>query len=105
MLNYKEDQEGNTVITRKHEEILKEIAAKTNGQYIDGTDTGEVVREVKEILQNLDKKEYETQQIESFKDQFQWFLGLALFLLFLDVFLLERRTAWLKKLNLFNEKR
>ena len=102
---YKKDQEGNTVITRKHEDILKEIAEKTDGQYIEGGVTEEVVTQVKEILQNLDKKEYETQQIESFRDQFQWFLGLALFLLFLDVFLLERRTAWLRKLNLFNEKR
>ena len=32
------------------------------------------------------------------------FLGIAFALLLLDVFLLERRTAWLTKLNLFNEK-
>jgi Ca-activated chloride channel family protein len=30
-------------------------------------------------------------------------LGLGIFFLLLDIFLLERKTAWLKKLNLFNE--
>ena len=100
---YLKDREGNTVITRLHEDILKQIAAETNGEYIYGGVTGEVVTEITDILQNLEKKEFESQQVAQFEDQFQWFLGLALFLLFLDVLLLERRTAWLRKLNLFNE--
>ena len=51
----------------------------------------------------MDKTEFEAKQFADFKDQFQWFLGLAILLLFIDIFLLERKTAWLKKLNLFNE--
>ncbi len=51
----------------------------------------------------MDKTEFEAKQIADFKDQFQWFLGLAILLFFIDIFLLERKTAWLKKLNLFNE--
>ena len=53
----------------------------------------------------MEKMEFESKQIADFKDQFQWLLGLALFFLLLDVFLLERQTLWLKKLNLFNEER
>ena len=30
-------------------------------------------------------------------------IPIALFFIILDVFLLERKTAWLKRLNLFNE--
>jgi Ca-activated chloride channel family protein len=52
----------------------------------------------------MDKKEFEAKQFADFKDQFQWFLGFGIFFLVLEVFLLERRTSWLKKLNLFNEK-
>ena len=59
--------------------------------------------QVGQILNALDKKEFETKEFSEFKDQFQWFLGFALFFLILDVFLLERKTAWLKRLNLFNE--
>ncbi len=103
--SYKKDRNGETVITRLDEATLQEIALAANGEYIHGRVTDEVVREVTEILQNMDKKEFESQQVADFRDQFQWFLGLGLFFLLLDVFLLEKRTTWLKKLNLFNEKR
>ena len=63
----------------------------------------EVTDQVGQILNALDKKEFEAKEFSEFKDQFQWFLGFALFFLILDVFLLERKTAWLKRLNLFNE--
>jgi Ca-activated chloride channel family protein len=101
---YKRDQNNEQVITRLGEETLKEIAEKTNGEYIDGSNTKAVVDKVTAILNGMSKKEFEAKQFTDFKDQFQWFLAGALFLLILDVFLLERKTAWLKKLNLFNEK-
>ncbi|QQX77678.1 MULTISPECIES: VWA domain-containing protein [Aequorivita] len=101
---YKRDQNNEQVITRLSEETLKEIANTANGDYIDGTNTKVVVDQVKAILNGMDKKEFEAKQFTDFKDQFQWFLAGALFLLVLDVFLLERQTAWLKKLNLFNER-
>ena len=102
---YKRDQNNEQVITRLGEETLIEIAKATNGEYIDGSNTKAVVDQVKAILNGMDKKEFEAKQFTDFKDQFQWFLAGALFLLILDVFLLERQTAWLKRLNLFNEKR
>ncbi|WP_339661177.1 VWA domain-containing protein [Croceibacter atlanticus] len=104
VLNYKKDQNDQTVITRLQEETLKDIAKEANGEYIYNKITKETVEKVTEILQNMDKKEFEAKQFADFKDQFQWFLGFGIFFLVLEVFLLERRTSWLKKLNLFNEK-
>ncbi|MGV6831925.1 MAG: VWA domain-containing protein [bacterium] len=103
VLNYKKDQNGETVITKLNEETLRDIADEANGEYIIGNNTEKVVNEIREILNRMDKKEFEAKQIADFKDQFQWFLGFALFFLFLDVFFLDRKTAWLQKLNLFNE--
>lgn len=103
LLNYKKDQNGETVITRLDEETLKTIAKEANGNYINGNRTSIVVDEIRDILNKMDKKEFEAKQYADFKSQFQWFLGAAIFLLFIDIFLLERKTAWLKRLNLFNE--
>ena len=103
ILNYKKDQNGETVITKLNEDTLKNIAEEANGQYINGSNTEEVVSTLKDILNKMDKKEFEAKQIADFKDQFQWFLGFGIFFLLLDIFLLERKTKWLKKLNLFNE--
>ncbi len=103
VLNYKKDRQGETVITRLNEETLKNIAEEANGAYINGKSTNNVVESIREILNKMDKTEFEAKQFAEYKDQFQWFLGFGIFFLLLDVFLLERKTAWLKKLNLFNE--
>ena len=103
VLNYKKDSQGETVITKLNEDTLKDIASEANGVYINGTNTNEVVEKIREILNAMDKTEFEAKQFADFKDQFQWFLGFGIFFLLLDIFLLERKTGWLKKLNLFNE--
>jgi len=100
----KKDSQGEVVITRLNEEMLKDIAEKGNGAYIDGSNTDEAVTFIKEELNKMDKKEFEAKQFAEYKDQFQWFLGLGLLFIFLDIFILDRKTKWLKKLNLFNEK-
>ncbi|QLG45505.1 VWA domain-containing protein [Costertonia aggregata] len=99
----KKDGKGEVVITKLNEEILDDIADEGNGQYINGANTEAAVEFIKEQLNQMDKKEFEAKQFAEFKDQFQWFLGIGLMFLFLDIFLLDRKTQWLKKLNLFNE--
>jgi len=103
VINYKKDRQGETVITKLNEQTLVDIADQANGAYINGKTTEKVVEEIRDILNKMDKTEFEAKQFAEFKDQFQWFLGLAIFLLALDILLLDRKTEWLKKLNLFNE--
>ncbi|WP_223551744.1 VWA domain-containing protein [Aestuariivivens sp. NBU2969] len=103
VISYKKNNEGETVITKLNEETLQNIAQAANGAYINGKNTNDVVESIREILNNMDKTEFEAKQFSDFKSQFQWFLGFAIFFLVLDIFLLERKTEWLKKLNLFNE--
>jgi len=100
----KKDSQGEVVITKLNQKILVDISDEGNGKYIDGSNTEEAVEIIKEELLQMDKKEFEAKQFAEYKDQFQWFLGAALLLLFLDIFILDRKTKWLKKLNLFNEK-
>ena len=103
VMSYKKDQNDATVITKLNKKTLSEIANEANGTYVDGKNTSDVIETVGEILNKMDKKEFEAKEFAEFKDQFQWFLGLGLFFLILDVLFLERKTAWLKRLNLFNE--
>ncbi len=103
VLNYKKDNQGQTVITKLNEETLIDIAKEANGQYINGKNTAEVLETIRNILNNMDKKEFEAKQFAEYKDQFQWFLAFGIFFLLIDILLLERKTAWLNRLNLFNE--
>ena len=101
--SYKKDQNNETVITKLNEETLRLIANEAKGGYINGSQTADVVEQIRAVLSAMDKKEFEAKEFAEYKDQFQWFLGVGLFFLILDVLLLERKTAWLKRLNLFNE--
>ena len=102
--SFKRDNNNEVVITKLNEESLVTIAKATKGGYISGRNTKEVLEYVKKALDNIEKTEFEATQMADFQSQFQWFLGIAFALLFLDVFLLERSTGWIRKLNLFNEK-
>jgi Ca-activated chloride channel homolog len=104
VLSFKRDQNNEVVVTKLNEESLKVISKNTKGGYINGNNTKEVLEYIKKALDNIEKNEFEAQQFTDYNSQFQWFLGMAFFLLFLDVFFLEKKTEWLKKLNLFNEK-
>lgn len=102
---YMRDNNNEQVISRLGEDTMKEIARITGGEYLYGANTKEVVDRVQAILGGMEKEAFGTMEFTEFQDQFQWFLGGALFLLILDVFLLERKTAWIQKLNLFNERK
>ena len=47
---------------------------------------------VTENLEQIDKKEFESQEFVSFKDRFQPFILLAIGLLFFDIFIFETKT-------------
>jgi Ca-activated chloride channel family protein len=103
--SFKRDANNEVVITKLNKEGLTSIAKATKGGYVDGNNTKAVLDYVKNALNNIQKTEFESTQMADFQSQFQWFLGFAFALLFLDVFLLERKTKWVEKLNLFNEKK
>ena len=102
--SFQRDQNNEVVTTKRNADVLKAIGKLTKGGYVDGNSTKAVVDYVKNALDNIEKTEFESTQMADFQSQFQWFLGFGFFLLLFDVFLLEKRTKWVKRMNLFNEK-
>lgn len=100
---FQRDKDNAVVITKLNSESLKTISQNSKG-YVNGNNTREVVQYVKQALDTIEKTEFETQQFTDYNSQFQWFLVIAFVLLTLDIILLERKTRWVAKLNLFNEK-
>ena len=101
--SYKKDDKGEVVITKLNDELLKKIATQSSGKYIKGDNTSLVVDEIINELKEMDKKEFESKQFVSFKDQFQWFLGGGLLLFLFNSIIFDKKTKWIEKLNLFNE--
>jgi Ca-activated chloride channel family protein len=101
---YKKDRKGEVVITHRNANVLKEIADKANGVYSDGNLTEKPVNMLIDVVSNAQKHEFETKQFSDYKDQFQWFVGIALLFFIFDIFFLEKKTKWLQKVDLFKEK-
>jgi Ca-activated chloride channel homolog len=100
---YKKDEKGDVVISKRHADVLTSIAKEGNGAYVDGNITDTPVDFMKDVIINAQKSEFETKQFSDYKDQFQWFIAFAILFLFFDSFMLEKKTYWLKKIDLFNE--
>ncbi|BAV94924.1 vWA domain-containing protein [Ichthyobacterium seriolicida] len=103
IVGYKKDTEGNVVITKLNSEILKQIASTSQGSYINSQNTQTIVDFVERSINSVDKKEYESSMFSEYESQYQWFLGFAILLLIIDVFLSEKKTLWIQRLNLFDK--
>ncbi len=102
-VGYKRDDRNEVVVSRLQADLLKEISSEANGQYVNGGNTRQVVKFLMDTVEEMEKKEFESQVFSDYEDQFQWFLGIALLFLVLDVFILERKTQWFKNLQLFDK--
>ncbi len=99
---YLKDKDGNIVITKIDENAAKKIAEAGKGVYVNGA-SSKAFDTLKESLENLDKGEFERVEYKTSAEQFPTFAWIALILLVADVFILDRKIGWLKKINFFSK--
>lgn len=96
------DREGQVVVSKLNDKLLKEVAAAGNGAYIAGDRINSLVDE----LEKLEKRDISTRVFSDFAERFQYFAGFALLFLFLEFMIRSRKNPILKRYNLFKtEKR
>lgn len=99
--SFLKDQDGKTVITKLNDKMLKEIAAAGKGIYIRSSEVRLGLDELFDEIAKMDKQEMESKIYSDFDERFQYFFGLALFLLIAEFFILNRKNRWLSRLKLF----
>lgn len=99
---YRKDKEGQTVITKLNDELLKTIASKANGVYVQASQADVGLGAVLNKINELDKAQLENKMYTDYEDQYQWFIALALILFFIEFLMSERVGEWYRKLNLFH---
>lgn len=103
-VEYQKDQEGNTVISKLDQTMLKKIAATGNGTYVRASNSRTGLNKIYDEIGEMTQKEIESKQYTDYEHRFQYLLGLALFFLFLDLLILERKSRRLAKYNIFKIK-
>ena len=98
---YRKDRDGQTVVTKLNSDLLKQIAGKANGVFVQASQSDVGLGAVLAKIGELDKAQLENKMYTDYEDQYQWFIGLALILFFIEFIISARVSEWFKKLNLF----
>ncbi len=95
------DSEGNTVISRFDEATLRGIASAGEGIFVRAGSSGTGLEMIMDEIEKMEKEAFEELQYTEFNERFQYMAFIALFLLFIDFLILERKNKWLNSLKLF----
>ena len=102
--DYLKDANGNTVVTKLDEEILKKIALTTNGNYVRASNSNIGLDEIFNGIKRMKKQDLESTLYTEYNDQFQIFAAIALVLLLADFIIMERKNRRLANIRLFKFK-
>jgi Ca-activated chloride channel family protein len=84
---------GSAVISKLNEEVLKQVAASTNGIYIRLQDSSEAVKQVHDQLSQIESRAFTDVSLINFKAYYWWFAGAMLLFLLAD-FLIPEKKKW-----------
>jgi len=102
-LDFKRDKMGKVVLSKLDEVSLEELASIGNGKYYRSSATQNELDEIYEDINALQKREFGVKRFTDYEDRFQYFLGLAIVLLILEVVVAERRGRWLRRWKMLRE--
>ena len=100
--NFRKDASGNFIVTRLNEEMCQQIAAAGQGTYVQVDNTNIALRTMQSELDKMNKTDLDNKVYSEYDEQFQIVAWIALFILILDFFILDRRNRIYRKVNLFS---
>lgn len=95
------DENGQMVVSKLGEPLLEQIAQLTGVIYVRSSNQSIGLDEVIRSINEMQKTELSTVRFEEYNEQYPYFLGLALLLLFIEFFVLDRRNPLLARFNIF----
>lgn len=98
-VDYKKDENGNIVLTKLDENVLKQIASAGDGKYFLGSNYEDYLDKIYSDLSSLEKSEFGVRKVTDYEDRFYYFLAPAIILLLIEFFISERRSVLFDKLN------
>ena len=90
---YLKDNTGNTVVTKIDEPSLQQIAAAGQGIYVRANMAETGLNTIFDEVNKIEKKEYDSKIFSDYEDRFQYFIGLSIFFLILELVIFEREKT------------
>lgn len=97
------DSEGEIVVSKLDEESLQKIAITTGGAYVRATNQSVGLEEIVKLINQTEKAKFETEVFEEYDERFVGAVWVALVLLVLEFFVLQRKSRIFARVRLFGE--
>jgi Ca-activated chloride channel family protein len=91
---FKKDLQGNTVITRLNEDVLKEIAATGGGVYVHASNANMGFETVLDKINNMNKVDLKEITFSRYESKFQYPLALGLLFLLIELLWFAVKPVW-----------
>ncbi|MDA3893002.1 MAG: VWA domain-containing protein [Salinivirgaceae bacterium] len=101
--DYRTDNEGNVVISKLDENMLKKLAASGGGEYIRANNTKTGLNALFDKLNDLEKVEMDAKVYSEYEEQFQYFIGFGLLLLLIEFFIMFKKNKRLESISFFGK--
>jgi Ca-activated chloride channel family protein len=95
---FKQDNQGNTVLTKLDEVTLRQLANESGGKYYLALNNGNELDAIYRDLASVEKTEFGMKKVTDYDDKFYYFLIPALLILISEFFISDKKVIWLKKL-------
>lgn len=96
------DHNGEEVMTALNVKLAEDIANAGKGIYLSGSNSS-VANELDDELSKFAKTEYLRTSVPTAAEQFPVAVWIALILIIIDIFVLDRKISWLKNINFFSD--
>lgn len=101
---YKKDKEGNVVITKLDDHILRQLAEIGDGLYVRANNSNVGLDKIYDDISKAKKSEIEAKVFTDYDDQFQWFIGAAIILLIIEILISSGKRKWESNFKFFEPK-
>lgn len=89
IVGFLKDNKNNTVMTKLVPEVLQQVAIASNGEFYTSNEMD--LLNILEKISKMEQLEFGVKQFANFESRFQYFLGLALFFLLIELLISERK--------------
>lgn len=102
-LTYKKDNQGNIVITKLNEQMLKSIASQTGGQYVRASNSLLGLENILHSINKMDKKQYAALAYRDYETIFYIPAIIALIILLIDTIIFNSKNKYINRKFFFGK--
>lgn len=93
-VDFKKNRSGETIITKLDDNMLQDISEAGGGTFVRASQQDVGLGILLDNLDQMEKKEFGSVIYTEYESRFQYFLGLGLLLLLIDLLLFDKKQKW-----------